>query len=242
MRHRFILPTTLAAALALTGACGDDVTDPDALLESAEAEAVMRSAEALPMLPELLDGAAVGEPRDQAILVRARELWAAGVAPGGSRSEARRRLAIAYALPVLVESLPPGEWIRVRQRTDDWLATAESMLRHLSMPAVERRLSQAREQLRSADVSATHQDRVYHLLLAGSTLVETTPRYVARVMAEEAEAAIRRAGALAVEVQDEPALERADRLKDWAARAVEEGEYLLAIQRAYYAIQLAEGR
>ncbi|NIP83486.1 MAG: hypothetical protein GWM90_31365, partial [Gemmatimonadetes bacterium] len=46
---------TLVAAAALS-ACGDEVTDPDGLIQSAEAEAVTRSARALPSLAGLMDG------------------------------------------------------------------------------------------------------------------------------------------------------------------------------------------
>ena len=84
-----------------------------------------------------------------------------------------------------------------------------------------------------------------------SELVETTPRWVARRLVEEAHGAVERAEAeheTALGAGDAPerplskrTLERALRLKDWAEVAVVEGEYLLAIQRAYYAIQLVEG-
>jgi hypothetical protein len=127
------------------------------------------------------------------------------------------------------------------------------MLQHLSMPRLERRLDTARSYLRTSDRSRTEEDRIRHLLLATSTLVETTPRFVARTLATEADAAVQDAyreaesrgrddnGDAADEVLGPQVLERAARLKDWAARAVE-GDYLLAIQRAYYAIQLVEGR
>ena len=227
---------TLVAAGALS-ACGDEVTDPDGLIQSAEAEAVNRSARALPSLTALMDGIDPPEDRSRATLFRARELWDAGTAVDDPRGAARRRLAVGYALPVLMESLPEPVWVDARDRVDDWVATANSMLQHLSIPRVQTRLDAAARHLERSDAAYSDRSRVYHLLLASSELVETTPRYVARTMAAEAQAAVIAAGERNPRLPDR-VLERAERLKDWAVLAVEEGEYLLAIQRAYYAMQL----
>lgn len=237
MRHSLLLPLTLACAPFL-GACGDDVTDPAALLDAAEAEAVLRSAEALPLLPTLLESVEAPDTRDRATLLRARELWDAG-SVDQPRSAVRRRLAVGYALPVLLAETPPERWPEVRDRLDDWVETVNGMLEHLSLPRVEASLRAAERQLARADRSATERSRVYYLVLAGSELVETTPRWVARTLSAEAEVAV----GVALEDSEHPerTLERAERLKNWAARAVEEGDYLRAIQRAYYALQLVEG-
>ena len=235
---------TLATTCALA-ACGDDVTSPDGLIDSAEAEAVLRSADALPLLPSYLESAdSVGE-RARLTLVRARELWDAGTAVDDARGAAWRRRAIGYALPMLVETVPSNGWGEARESLANWIATATEMLSQLSMPDVEARIEAAMRELVRADRATTDRTRAYHLLLAGSELVETTPRFVARSMARDADAAVRRArgkseGAARAGFP-EATLERAERLKDWSARAVETGDYLLAIQRAYYAIQLVEG-
>lgn len=229
----------LASTIVAVGACDDDLTDPDGLAESAEAEAIMRSAAALPLLPDYIaaaDGAA-----DRAKLQRARELWNAGTSVDDARGDARRRLAVSQALPGLLQAVPDDEWLASRQRLDEWMATASSMLRHLELPMVETRVRTARRHLSSSDAATSSHDRAYHLLLAGSELVATTPRFVARALARDAERAVRRAAASA---DPPPAaiMKRAVRLKDWSARALEDGEYLLAIQRGYYAIQLVEER
>lgn len=232
----------LAFPLVALGACGDDITDPDGLIESAEAEAVMRSAEALPLLPQFLDlgeGAAVGQ---RAMLQRARELWDAGTAADDPRAAARRRLAVSYALPSLLEVVPDEDWAESRERVDDWMVTASAMLRHLSIPEVEARIRAASEQLKRSDAATSDRSRAYYLLLAGSELVETTPRFVARAMVRDARTAVQAAASETAEPLPAATLRRAERMKDWSATAVEEGEYLLAIQRAYYAIQLVEGR
>lgn len=243
MRPILALPKTLAiAALALLAACGDEVTDPHAFSDSAEAEAVLRSAAALPALPSLIHRAAdPADPAARLALSRASALWAAGLAEGGHTARARRRLAVRHAAPVLVDALSPEDWDEVARGLRAWTATAESMLRRVSLPHVEARLTAGRAQLERAADARDGRARADALLLSGAELVETTPGYVARSLAAEAEEAVRDARTRAPAVED-PGLLRAERLKDWALRAVEEGDYLLAIQRAYYAVQLVEAK
>lgn len=230
----------LAALALLAGACGDEVTDPDALTDSAEAEAVLRSAAALPALPRLIDLA--GDPPERSgrlALYRAQELWAAGLATDDDRGRARRRLAARYAVPSLFAALEPADWEDAEAGLLDWIATAESLLQHIALPRVETRLAAARAHLGRAAAATDERARATALLLAGAELVETTPRFLARSLAAEADAAVRDARARAADPED-PDLLRATRLKDWAARAVAEDDHLVAIQRAYYALQLVE--
>lgn len=232
----------MASALAALVGCGDHLTDPDDLIESAEAEAVMQSAAALPLLPRFIDTAGELPAPARASLLQARELWDTGSSLDDSSGAASRRLAVDHALPVLVRSVDAEEWAASSESLEEWVATARSMLRHLAVPDVEARLRAADRQLQRAETATTERNRAYHLLLAGSELVETTPRYVARTMARDAETAVRRASDGVEPSVPAATLRRAERLKDWAGRAVEEGDYLLAIQRAYYAIQLVEER
>lgn len=244
-KGQFLSAILTLALLGLYG-CGDEVTDPDALLESAEAEAIIQSAMALPLLPTLTERVTPASARDEAVLIRARELWAAGAAPG-PRADALRRRAVEYALPVLEASIPPEEWAGVRSDAEDWMDTAEGMLRHLSLPPVEERIQTARSYLTLSDGSVDRR-RTHYLLLALAELTATTPRFVARTMVRDAAAALSRAatpsGGTPGPANDphDRALQRAVRLKEWAEQAVNEGDYLLAIQRAYYATQLVEGR
>lgn len=240
MRTGLLRPTILTFALAVLYGCGDDVTDPDTFLESAEAEAVLRSARALPTLPDLMERAAPTSSREQAVVYRATELWAAGSLVD-VRADSRRRLAIGYALPVLVERLSPEDWSSARERIDDWIATVEATLQHLPMPRVMERIDVARRYLLRSDASRDDERRrAYYLLLAISELVETTPRHVAQSLLRDASLALASHLDGGGEGRDR-AIARAARLKDWAEQAVDEGDYLLAIQRAYYAIQLVEG-
>lgn len=255
MRNGQLLSAILTFAFLGSYGCGDEVTNPDALLDSAEADAILQSATALPMLPALTDRVTPATARDGAVLLRARELWAAGMA-AGPHADAMRRRASEYALPVLVASIPPEGWADVRSAAEDWIATAEGMLRHLSLPPVQERLQAARRYLTLSDGAVTDRSRTYYLLAALSELTATTPRFVARTMVRNAAATLARVtppsgdpapGAAEFRERggDDPdgrTVERAVRLKEWAEQAVAEGDYLLAIQRAYYAIQLMEGR
>jgi hypothetical protein len=159
------------------------------------------------------------------------------------RSDARRRLAVRYALPVLTDALSAEEWGAVQEGLEEWLLTVESLINRLALPEVEDRVAAARRYLTWAEGPVSDERRRrYYLLLGMSELVETTPRFVAQRLTREARHAVDGAVAAAGDEAgpSERTLDRAVRLKDWADRAVVEGEYLLAIQRAYYAIQLVE--
>jgi hypothetical protein len=247
--HRSLVPfrLTTAVVIASLAGCGDDPTRPDDLARFAEAEAIVRSADALPSLGELAGLASTPNAGQRAVLARAQELWAVGSSLESRRGLAQRRVASGYAAPVLAELIPAEDWIPVRVRVDHWMATAERMTRHLSIPPVDERLGAARGHLARADAATTAHARVYHLLSSMAELVETTPRFVARDIVQDASLAVARATARTDEGRrnrgsEDETLERAQRLADWAGRAAEEGDYVRAIQRAYYAIQLVEDR
>jgi hypothetical protein len=242
-RQNLSTPLIAVALVVALAACGDDPTRPDGFLDTAEAEAVMRSAAALPSLPELLAIAADGtDPRASPVLLRVHEAWAYGSAMDGPGGAARRRSAAAEAAPILAERIPSSEWAPIQVRIEHWIDTADRMLRHLHIPAVESRLAAARDELHRAGTATTESARVYHLMLAMAELIETTPRFVARTMVHDAAVAIRHAESSPSGRPATRSLERARRLADWAVRAADEEDHLRAIQRAYYAIQLVEER
>jgi hypothetical protein len=229
-----------AALAALLTACGDDPVRPAELFEFVEADAVVRSAAALPSLGELAGRAPTVQPSQRATLVLAQQLWATGVASDLPTGATQRRAAAGHAAPVLAELLTDDDWLMVRTRAEEWMGVAETMLHHLTLPAVEHRIASARRYLERADGATSDDARVYHVLMALSELVETTPRFVARGLVADAAAAVRRAetnGAATAGGE----LDRARRLAEWAARAEEQEDHVRAIQRAYYAIQLVEG-
>jgi hypothetical protein len=240
---RYSLPTTLAAlglSLSLL-ACDDDPIRPDGFFDSAEAEAVLHSAAALPSLPELIAAASEGAtPGRVAELLMIQEGWIMGTAAGGPEGLQRRRDAAAHAAPLLARDIPAANWEDVRLRTEQWIATATLMLRHLRMPDLHDRLTTASWHLDQAGGAAQNEARVYHAVVAMAELVETTPRSVARTMVRQATTAVAAAEARAGSPAELRDLERARRLSDWAARAAHEQDYLRAIQRAYYALQLVE--
>ena len=237
------------AALALLCAC-DDATDPAGLAESVEAEAVRRSAAGLPSLPALIaEARPAGEP-ERAVLYDAGQLWVVGSAEDSPVGRSRRQAAARRAAPILAAALPTERWDAVEAALQNWLAVADRMLQHLRLPELDRRVRAGHHHLDRAHRAAPA-DRPRHLLLAAAELVDTTPRMVARRMLARAEAALAtarpmgpatdRAGERGA-AQGDRDLQRARRLKDWAAQAVEGEDYLLAIQRAYYAAQLVEDR
>jgi hypothetical protein len=242
VRNTYFKPIALmtAALAAVLTACGDDPVRPDELFEFVEADAVARSAAALPSLGELAVRAPTVQPSQRATLVLAQQLWAAGAASDLPTGATQRRAAAGHAAPVLAELLTDDDWSTVRVRAEEWMGMAESMLHHLSLPAVEHRIASARRYLGRADDATSDEARVYHVLMALSDLVETTPRFVARGLVGDAAAAVRRAEANGTAVSGAE-LERARRLAEWAARAEEQEDHVRAIQRAYYAIQLVEG-
>jgi hypothetical protein len=241
VRDTFFRPILLVTVglVALLTACGDDPIRPDELFEFVEADAVTRSAAALPSLGEIALATPTTQPSHRAALVLAQQFWTAGAAADPVTGRATRRRAVAYATPVLAELVADDEWPIIRERAEDWMRIAETMLRHLILPDVERRIASARHHLERAESATSAEAQVYNLLLALSDLVETTPRFVARGLVGDAAAAVQRAEARG---NTSPAqMERARRLADWAARAAAEEDDVRAIQRAYYAIQLVEG-
>jgi hypothetical protein len=238
---RHSLTITLAAmGLSLTLlACDDDPIRPDGFFDFAEAEAVLRSAAALPALPELIATASKeAAPSRAAELLTVQEAWVMGTAEGGLEGIERRREAAARAAPLLAKDIPVADWTEIRFRTEQWVATATRMLLHLEIPQLHDRLTTATWHLDQSAAATRDEARVYHIVVAMAELVDTTPRAVARTMIRDA--ADRVAGAEAARHGGSPDrdLERARRLSDWAVRAAEEQDYLRAIQRAYYAMQL----
>lgn len=242
-------PLFLVLALVLAGsagvvACGDEITDADALV-SAEADAILRAAGTLPTLPALLDGAA--EPQgvgSRAALDQARALW--DEAPGRPARQ-RRRQAARLAAPYLAAGVESQVWDDARRRMVDWLDAGDAMLQHLSLADTDAHLRTARGYIGEADAASATETRVRFLLLAAATLVETTPRAVAEDLLTAATAALadsREARSMAeAEGAGEPErIRRARRLVHWAGQAMQEEDYLVAAQRAYYATQLVEGR
>lgn len=242
----------VALLLPLTGACDDAVTEPDGFVLAEEAEAVLRSAAELPTLPDIIQRTApVDGARDRSrmVLDRAQELWMAAAADGNPVMAARRRRsAIAMASPYLAERTDRQDLDGIQQELRGWVNLASGMLRHLDLPEVETALDDAVQYLARADVAAArgdHATAVWFTLTAESRLLDTTPRVVARRLADQVAAMLRTERERSPDhdgaaVPDDETMLRAERLVAGARQALDEEDYLRAIQRAYYARQLLE--
>lgn len=237
----------LAAALLLpfVAACEDEVTEPDAIVLAEEAEAVLRSAAELPTLPDLIQrqpptGVAASD-RSRLVLARAEEIWLeAAIEDDPGRAARRRRSAIALALPHLTERVEGTELKVIQDGLRGWMGMATGMLRHLDLPEVEEALDDAARYLARADVAAARGDHgtaVWLTLSAESRLLDTTPRVVARRLTRQAAAMLKTDPG---DPLDDDVAIRTERLVAGAQQGLEEEDYLRAIQRAYYALQLLE--
>ncbi len=230
----------LAVMLAFAAACEDVVTEPDGFVLAEEAAAVLRSAADLPALPDIIGEAGASGAETNLILVRADELWTEAAAENDlARASRRRASAIALATPHLAGLVTEPALDSIQDELRGWIGLAGGMLRHLSLPQVEAALNDAARLLARADVAEARDDHgtaVWLTLSASSRLVDTTPRVVARrmtlVVSEELE---RRRGA---DDLDAETFLRSERMVHGARQALDEEDYVRAIQRAYYAGQL----
>lgn len=252
-RSRALLAAALLLPLLpLAVACDDAVTEPDNFVLAEEAESVLQSAAALPTLPDIIQRTEpAGDGPDHASLVldRAQEIWMAAAAEDNPVMAARRRRsAIAMASPYLAERTDRQDLDAIHQELRGWVNLASGMLRHLSLPEVEQALDDGVQYLARADVAAArgdHSTAVWFTLTAESRLLDTTPRVVARRLADQVAQSlrfVRERGADASErpLPDDETMLRAERLVAGARQALDEEDYLRSIQRAYYARQLLE--
>ncbi|HEX6937870.1 MAG TPA: hypothetical protein VF158_00550 [Longimicrobiales bacterium] len=239
------LPILLAAALA--AACTDAPTEPLALVVAAETEAALRVAEALPTLPQVVDRlVAAGrlDPADAATLAAARSLWveADGVADAASARLLRRR-AYAQAAPAVARALGPAGLAEAETGLRRWIELAGAAASGAELPGIAAALADGRALLAAAQSARQRgrSDREAALLLeAADRLRETTPGAVARRLILQAEEALeaRRGAAAPGAMERDAAWRRAERLVDGAREALEAGDPVRAIRRAFYARQL----
>ncbi|HKJ93913.1 MAG TPA: hypothetical protein VJ957_12160 [Longimicrobiales bacterium] len=238
-----------AVALPTLAACEDSVTNPDEVLVASEAEAVLRSAAAMPALLGVIDTVLVDSVAlpdgVRYSLHTAEELWARAAADDDPARAARRRAsAVALAAPYVADHMDAARLVDLRHRLRAWVDVASGMLKHLRLPQVERDLDGAAELLarsEAAEARGEHRTAVWLALSAQSRLVDTTPRVVARRMSDGALARYRRASADG-SIRDEQTRQRVERLVAGAREALDQEDYLRAIQRAYYATELLEMR
>lgn len=238
----------LAAPLLLACvACADAPTGPGALVVTPETRAALEVASALPRLPQLA-AAAEATPATPAVagaLQRSSALWTAADTTGDAlRAEALRVSAAQEAAPALAAALDSTALIEAQGKLEHWVELASRAVRGARMPELDAALTDGESLLgRARAMRGAGQMATSWLLTlqASERLIETTPPAVANrlTMADEAAlAALRRMGEADDGAVDERRLGRIDRLVRGAREALDQAQYDVAIQRAYYAHQL----
>ncbi|HEX7119438.1 MAG TPA: hypothetical protein VF212_11655 [Longimicrobiales bacterium] len=245
LARRPLFRTALAATLA--AACADAPTEPMALVVAAETEAALQVSRSLPTLPRLvqrLTASGALEPDAAEALASARSLWLdAEAAADPETARALRRDAITRAAPAVARALGPAGLAEVEAGLRRWVELAGAAVGGAELPGVAAALAAGRVRLGAAEAARRdgRLERAAALLLeAADRLRETTPRAVAQRLihrAEEALAAERRR-ARPEAAADDVARRRAERLLHGAREALDAGDPVRAIRRAYYARQL----
>lgn len=205
-----------------------------AVLVAAETHGALRVAEGLPTMGDLAHRAGEGPG-----MAEAERIWTESWTEGADRGGQLRMDAYRMAGPVLTEALGPDGVRDLLVSVNDVLDAA-SELDPTELPAfiveglIEGEvLSQEAEQ----SLGAGDLDRAMLLTLqASDRLRALAPAEVAEALLREAEGALGRNGADAPYTELD--LERSRHLLISAGEAMDGGDYLRAIRRAYYACQL----
>lgn len=243
LASRFVLSAVVA--VGLTG-CDDASTGPSALVVAAETEAALSVSGALPTLPIVVERA-VGridvEPEAASALEWARSLWVdAEAAPDPAAAEALRRSAYEAAAPVLARTFKPEDIAALRETLDHWVEAAGTAANGAELPEVEAALRAGAALLAHAgrlERQGRVEQSVRALLEASDRLRETTPRAVALRLIQQARERLASADADRIGEVDR---RRAERLLNGAREALDGGDTVRAIRRAYYARQLLTTR
>jgi hypothetical protein len=223
--------------LCCLAACQDSPTDPLAALVAEETAPAVEIEIALPSLPEL---AASTATEDQ--LVRPLLDWTRSREAEDGQEVGER--AVAQAAPVLAAALGPGGVASALAPLHHALRSLEG-LEHV--PAgLEPRLDDIRaigRASREALEAGRLADALRDGLLASDRLRDVGPEAVARALIARGESALARTGeggpAAPAEAEDVDR-RRGVQMLHRARRALEAGDYPLALQRAFYACQLVE--
>ena len=232
LRHPLLAGMYVAGTLALS-ACQDVQNNPLALAVASETHGAVLFAEQLPSVPQLLaeHGMAVEGSAEA-------DAWWESWRLGGDEGAHLRSLvypsAIQRLYPVLGES-GVGEFL---QGNDERLAAAGNAGSVLASDGIRLALDRSLG-LHGEAWAALSTGRGEEALLAlrsVDALWEVTPERVALDLVERADEALRRNDRSVSYSHQE--LTRIRRLMNGAREALGEGDYPLAIRRAYYACQL----
>ena len=222
----------------LTGACHDSPADPLAGPTTVETVPSLSLAAPLPDLPELVVGTAP-PPEVRAALAAWRDSWSQAEAQDG-RDDARR--IVAGHLAEVLDARGVEEALRSLLWAEVEVGERGPLPPELAVPLDEARVLTARA------AEARRDGRLRDALEAGLAAADlyrsVAPESVARRLLARGQALLSAATA-GTERDDGPGAdvtERARHLLDGAVRALDVGDYAIAVQRAFYGIQVLEGR
>jgi hypothetical protein len=224
-----------AACLALAAGaagCQDAGGDPTALILTEDSHPAVVLARELPSLPGL-----AGDGRIEPQVTGAIDRWIGSWALPREEGQGQRAASYAEAARPLADGLGAGGVGDALARLELVLDAAGRLPAQDLPQGVAERLAAARAEAlaaRQALDAGALTDAVSATLHGADLLREVGPEGVARTLIARAEGGLSWGGSPASPVD----IVRAQRLVAGARQAAAEGEYALAIQRAYYACQL----
>lgn len=237
---RLELPLRLrlfATAFALAGiaGCHDASSDPLAVMLTEETRSVL-AADRLPSLERVASDAGQ-EERLAAPLERWSLSWDLAVEEG----RPLRTAALAEAAGPLAETLGPAAVAESVRAVGATLEAAAALDEEALGDEIARSLEQARARHAfavAALASGSHRAALENALAASDLVREVGPESVSRLLLARAESRLDSMLVEGAEPSPEIDLERGERLVRGAHLALAEGDFVRAIQRAFYACQV----
>jgi hypothetical protein len=244
----------VGAVLVLLSGCHDSPTGPLSGVTTVETVPSLGLVGPLPELTDLVPADASGGVKDAAAA------WAASWdEPDGEEARARARETVAAHLAGVMDERAVEEALRPLLWMETEVGDLEGLPAALVVPLERaRRLTmESGEARRSGDLEIALEKG----LAAADHYRSVTPEAVARSMVVRAERRIAEQSGLEVEAPEaldstsaqardenvpeqshEAVLQRAEHLVGGARRALDNGDFTQAIQRAFYAVQVLDGR
>ena len=233
-------PLVVLVLAVLAAGCHDSPADPLGAPSTVETVPSLSLAAPLPDLPELVSGTSPSSEIRSA-LAAWRESWDAA---SGEEDRAAARRVVAGHLAGALDARGVEEALRSLLWAEVEVSELGLLPAELVVPLDEARVltaqaSQARREGRLGDALEAG-------LAAADRYRSVTPEAVARRLLARGRSllddAIARAEAGDPPRPGTPLTDRARHLLDGASRAVAAGDHLIAVQRAFYGIQVLEGR
>jgi hypothetical protein len=234
----------LAGVLVPLWGCGDLDTGPPVELRSEDPVVSLHFSDRLPTFAALVERWA-----PQPGLERLSEEWQTSWEEAESGGPAARRAVVEAGSALLVDAVPNTALNEAFRQVDEAIAAAEEVLGariasdvreghpELTGPVVE--AARHRDQALQARTVGDREVQLRHTLLAADLLRGTTAEPLALLFIEQGELELRRIS----ELDPYPSVtrDRARRLLLGAREAIETGNPVLGLQRAWYAVGLLKG-